>query len=42
VARIYELAGIQCSEGRVRALLKHIGIERRKVGHIPAKADVEA
>ena len=41
-ARIYEMTGIQRSESRVRALLKRIGIERRKVGYIPAKADVEA
>ena len=42
VAKIYGPTGIQRSESRVRVLLKHIGIERRKVGHIPAKADVEA
>ena len=41
-AKIYELTGIQRSESRIHALLKRIGIERRKVGHIPAKADVEA
>ena len=29
-AKIYELTGIQRSESRVRALLKRIGIERRK------------
>ena len=37
-AKIYELTGIQRSESRVRALLKRIDIERRKVGHIPAQA----
>ena len=41
-AEIYELTGIQRSESRVRAFLKNIGIEYRKVGHMPAKADVEA
>ena len=41
-AKICELTGIQRRESRVRALLKRIGIERRKVDHIPAKADVEA
>ena len=41
-AKIYEPTGIQRSESRVRALLKRIGIERRKAGHIPAKADIEA
>ena len=41
-AKIYEPTGIRRSESRARALLKRIGIERRKVGHIPAKADVEA
>ena len=41
-AKIYELTGIQRSESRVRAFFKNIGIEYRKVGHIPAEADVEA
>jgi transposase len=41
-AKIYELTGIQRSESSIRAFLKRIGIQRRKVGHIPAKADVEA
>lgn len=40
-AKIYELTGIARSESRVRAFLKSIGIQHRKVGHIPAKADVE-
>jgi len=42
MAKIYELTGIQRSESRVRVFLKSIGIEYRKVGHIPAGADVEA
>ena len=42
VAKIYELTGIQRSESRVREFFKKIGIEYRKVGHIPAGADVEA
>ena len=41
-AKIYELTGIQRSESRVRVFFKNIGIEYRKVGHIPAEADVEA
>jgi transposase len=40
--RIYQLTGIRRSETRVRLFLKSIGIKRMKVGHIPAKADVEA
>ena len=42
VAKIYELTAIQRSESRVREFFKKIGIEYRKVGHIPAEADVEA
>ena len=41
VAKIYELA-IQRGESRVREFFKKIGIEYRKMGHIPAEADVEA
>ena len=40
-AKIYELTGIQRSESRVRAFLKSIGLQRRKMGHILAKADIE-
>lgn len=42
IAKIYELTGIQRSGSRVREFFKKIGIEYRKVGHIPAEADVEA
>ena len=40
-ARIKELRGIERSLTQVRALLKRIGLKRRKVGTIPAKADIE-
>jgi transposase len=42
VSKIEELTGIARSESRVRAFLKSIGIQYRKVGHIPAKADAQA
>lgn len=40
-AIIEELTGIRRSINRVRDYLKSIGIKRRKIGMIPAKADVE-
>ena len=40
-SRIEELTGIKRSGTQVREFLKSIGIKRRKVGTIPAKADVE-
>ena len=40
-AKIYQLTGIKRSESRVRAFLQSIGLKPRKVGHIPAKADIE-
>jgi transposase len=39
MAKIEELTGIRRSENRVRKFLKSIGMKRRKVGMIPAKAD---
>jgi transposase len=41
MAEIEKLTGIRRTENRVREFLKSIGIKRRKVGMIPAKADVE-
>jgi transposase len=41
-ARIETLTGIRRSENRVREYLQSIGIQRYKIGLIPAKADVEA
>lgn len=40
-ARIEELTGIKRSPCRVRIFLKNIGMDFRKVGMIPAKADEE-
>ena len=40
-SKIEELTGIKRSETQVREFLKSIGIKRRKVGTIPAKADLE-
>ncbi len=40
-AVIKEMTGIERSPTQVRAFLKHIGLKRRKVGMIPAKADTE-
>jgi transposase len=37
--KIEELTGIRRSENRIREFLKRIGMKRRKVGMIPAKAD---
>ena len=42
MAKIEELTGIERSPDRVRAFLKRIGMKCRKVGMIPAKANVEA
>ena len=39
--KIEELTGLHRSENRVREFLKRIGMKRRKVGMIPAKADPE-
>lgn len=39
--RIEQLTGIKRSEPQVRQFLSGIGIKRRKVGMIPAKADFE-
>lgn len=41
MAKIEELTGIRRSPDRVRAFLKRMGMKCRKVGMIPAKADVE-
>lgn len=41
MAKIEELTGIKRSENRVREFLKNIGMSPRKVGMIPAKADVD-
>ena len=41
VAKIEELTGIHRSETQVRKFLKNLGLKRRKVGSVPAKADVE-
>jgi hypothetical protein len=38
---VERLTGIRRSENRVRIYLKSIGMKRRKVGMIPAKADPE-
>ncbi len=40
-AKIEELTGIKRSENRVRMFLKSIGMAPRKVGMIPAKADLD-
>jgi transposase len=41
MAKIEELTGIRRSPDRVRIFLKGLGMACRKVGMIPAKADVE-
>lgn len=41
VSVVEQLTGIRRSENRVREYLKKIGMKRRKVGMIPAKADPE-
>ena len=38
---IKELTGVSRSPGRVRVFLKRMGLQRRQVGMVPAKADVE-
>lgn len=42
MATIEALTGVRRSPERVRVFLKHLGMKCRKVGLIPAKADVEA
>jgi transposase len=39
--RIEKLTGIKLSAERVRVFMKNLGMECRKVGAIPAKADLE-
>ena len=41
-ARIQELTGIARKPTQVRQFMKALGMQPRKVGMIPAKADVEA
>ena len=41
VQRIEKLTGIRRSPTQVDKFLKHLGLKRLKVGHIPAKADPE-
>jgi transposase len=41
MAKIEELTGFKRSETQVRRFLERCGLKRRKVGMIPAKADVE-
>lgn len=41
VKRIEELTGIRRSPTQVREFLKRLGLKRRKVGQVPAKADPE-
>jgi transposase len=41
MATIETLTGVRRSPDRVRVFLKHLGLKCRKVGMIPAKADVE-
>ena len=41
MAKIEKLTGLKRSEKRVRKFLMALGIKRRKVGMIPAKADTE-
>ncbi|MDR1382468.1 MAG: winged helix-turn-helix domain-containing protein, partial [Planctomycetaceae bacterium] len=40
-ARIETLTGVKRSEQRVRVFMKNIGMKFRKVGAVPAKADLE-
>lgn len=40
-AKIQELTGIKRSPNQVARFMKSIGMKFRKVGHIPAKADIE-
>jgi transposase len=41
MSAIEQLTGVKRSENRVREYLKKIGMKRRKIGMIPAKADPE-
>jgi transposase len=41
MATIERLTGLKRSENRVREFLKTMGLKLRKVGMVPAKADVE-
>ena len=41
MATIETLTGVRRSPDRIRVFLKHLGMKCRKVGMIPAKADVE-
>jgi len=41
MATIETLTGVRRSPDRVRVFLKHLGLKCRKIGMIPAKADVE-
>jgi len=41
MATIEQLTGLKRSENRVREFLKAMGLKSRKVGMLPAKADVE-
>lgn len=41
-AKIEELTGIKRSPERVRVFMRKLGLKLRKVGTIPAKADIEA
>ena len=40
--KIAELTGVVCKPAQVRIFLRALGMQPRKVGMIPAKADVEA
>lgn len=42
MAKIEELTGLKRSEPQVRHFLKSIGLKRRKIGMLPAKADPQA
>jgi len=42
MATIETLTGVRRSPDRIRVFLKHLGLKCRKVGMLPAKADVEA
>jgi transposase len=42
MSTIEEMTGIRRSDDRVRIFLKRIGMKCRKVGMIPAKADIQA
>ena len=41
VERIEQFTGLRRSPTQVRQFLKKLGVKRRKVGHVPAKADPE-